>query len=90
MSPDYCLDRRAKFRKAPRSPLCTVGYAIGMLVMFTRERRAARVRAARAKHGRARCPSRGDDPGFRPTFGIYQDGMPVPVLIAGIVSRWAG
>jgi ABC-type xylose transport system permease subunit len=70
--------------------VCTVGYAIGMLVMFTRERR----RRAFGLPSQSTVALAAQAAVMTFVFGlllaIYQDGMPVPVLIAGVVVALGG
>jgi len=70
--------------------VCTVGYAIGMLVMISRERR----RRAFGLPPQAMTALVAQGLAMTVVFGlllaIYQDGMPVPVLIAGIVTALGG
>ena len=74
----------------PAFAVCTVGYAIGMLVLITRERRRRafglppQPMAALCAQGLAMTAV------FALLLAIYQDGMPVPVLIAGIVTALGG
>ncbi|HEX3775020.1 MAG TPA: hypothetical protein VHV51_11185 [Polyangiaceae bacterium] len=70
--------------------VCTIGYAIGMLVLFTRERR----RRAFGLPPQSNLALAAQAVAMTLVFGlllaIYQDGMPVPVLIAGVLVSLGG
>jgi ABC-type xylose transport system permease subunit len=89
MSPDFAWIG-GQIPEGPAFAVCTVGYAIGMLVLFTRERRrrafglpAQSSLALAAQAAVMTCV-------FALLLAIYQDGMPVPVLIAGVVVSIGG
>src|SRR5450432_1081454 len=89
MSPDFAWIG-GQIPEGPAFAVCTIGYAIGMLVMFTRERRRrafglpAQSTIALAAQAAAMTFVCGL------LLAIYQDGMPVPVLIAGILVSIGG
>jgi D-xylose transport system permease protein len=89
MSPDFAWIG-GQIPVGPAFAVCTVGYAIGMLVMITRERRRrafglpAQAMTALVAQGLAMTAV------FGLLLAIYQDGMPVPVLIAGVVTALGG
>jgi len=76
--------------EGPAFVICIVGYAIALLVLLTRERRRrefglpAQSTSALVWQGAAMTVV------FVLTLAIYQDGMPVPVLIAGILTALGG
>jgi ABC-type xylose transport system permease subunit len=89
MSPDFAWIG-GQIPVGPAFAVCTVGYAIGMLVMITRERRRrafglpAQPMTLLVVQGLAMTAV------FGLLLAIYQDGMPVPVLIAGVVTALGG
>lgn len=89
MSPDFAWIG-GQIPVGPAFAVCTVGYAIGMLVMITRERRRRafglppQPMTALCAQGLAMTAV------FALLLAIYQDGMPVPVLIAGVVTALGG
>jgi D-xylose transport system permease protein len=89
MSPDFAWIG-GQIPVGPAFAVCSVGYAIGMLVLITRERRRRafglppQAMAALVAQGLAMTAV------FGLLLAIYQDGMPVPVLIAGVVTALGG